>query len=321
MVMAHAVHLKVFDTDDPEMINDLSAFLVSEIVAPEGNPFMDTCNHVPMPLPFRAPKGLFGMLALYFGKGLFFLAEKARVLNFFRSGEDSERLQADVYSDLFRAFGQTFRFHFTGKAGIPLAGTAALDGQCFDFPSKVPMQDDLDMTDARSKELALCIDLKATLRIGQAIIAINSTEAGIARLHSCEASAKERFEGQIETHSHILQDLRVNRVQRGALLFQHRIGGLLLITRQALPLLLIRAFAFFKQMVIEPTTLMKCFVEPGLLLLRWENAVLKHFTHTHIMRLNATVVNRARATHPLPQRRNAPDIPMVEARGFTARLW
>ncbi len=288
MVMAHAVHLKVFYTDDPEMINDLSAFLVSEIVAPEGNPFMDTCNHVPMPLPFRAPKGLFGMLALYFGKGLFFLAEKPRVLNCFPSGEDR-------------------------KAGIPLAGTAALDGQCFDFPSKVPMQDDLDMTDARSKELALCIDLKATLRIGQAIIAINSTEAGIARLLSCEASAKERLEGQIETYSHILQDLRVNRVQRGALLFQQRIGGLLLIARQALPLLLIRAFAFFKQMVIEPTTLLKSFVEPGLLLLRWENAVLKHFTHTHVIRLNATVVNRARATHPLPQRRNAPNIPMAQA--------
>src|SRR2546421_12534152 len=44
MIMRHAVDMQVFDADDAVGIDNLSALLVREIVASEGDPLMHTCH-------------------------------------------------------------------------------------------------------------------------------------------------------------------------------------------------------------------------------------------------------------------------------------
>ena len=72
-------------------------------------------------------------------------------------------------------------------------------------------------------------------------------------------------------------------------MFEYREGGLLVIERQALTFLLIGITAFRQQMIIEPTTLFKGFVELGKLLFIRIEAILKNFTHASSIQLNWNV--------------------------------
>ncbi|MEO8953591.1 MAG: hypothetical protein ABI396_03715 [Ktedonobacteraceae bacterium] len=79
----------------------------------------------------------------------------------------------------------------------------------------------------------------------------------------------------------------------------------------------------FQQMIIQPTTLFKGGFQGFNLLLIQKESVLKRFTHGNILEQIRTFVTR-QEYHPthaaLKGTRNAPDIPMAEARGFTARF-
>src|SRR6185312_14852095 len=114
------------------------------------------------------------------------------------------------YSYLFRAFWQAFRFTFHREVGIPFAGTALTNGESFDLATGGTMQDDLDMSNARCIEFALLVDLEAALGIGDAVIAIDPTKTGIARIFTCFDPSEEGFHGKIKPHNHILQDLGVD---------------------------------------------------------------------------------------------------------------
>jgi hypothetical protein len=99
------------------------------------------------------------------------------------------------------------------------------------------------------------------LRVGDAIIAPRPFEPGETRVFAMLIPSNKGFEDQIDANSHILQDLGMCYVQRGTLLFECRIRSLLLKTREDPSLRLIDLPALFKQMVIEPATLFKRFVE------------------------------------------------------------
>ena len=55
-------------------------------------------------------------------------------------------------------------------------------------------------------------------RIGQRVVASWSAKTGVAWLFSRFDTPKEGFEGQVNPHRHILQDLRMHASQRGTLL-------------------------------------------------------------------------------------------------------
>ncbi len=87
----------------------------------------------------------------------------------------------------------------------------------------------------------------------------------------------------MNTNGDVLQHLGVDSLKRGAFLLQYRKGLLLLIERQTLATLLVRGFAPFQQMVIEPATFFKRLVEVPSLLLCWIDPILKGFTHAYII--------------------------------------
>src|SRR6266487_195634 len=96
MVMNHPVHVKIFDTDHPEAIDDLTARLVGEIVTPERDPLMHPRYDFTMLAALRRAPGQFGILALHLGPRLFLVAEKARILDLFRRGEGGKGLESDI---------------------------------------------------------------------------------------------------------------------------------------------------------------------------------------------------------------------------------
>src|SRR5712692_676200 len=125
-------------------------------------------------------------------------------------------------------------------------------------------------------------------------------------------STKEGLECQINPYCDILQDLGMDTFQRGAFVFEYAKGFLLLIEREVFPILLIRRFASFKQVVIEPTALFKRLIELSDLLLIRKDTILKGFTHMCIIAQNRTDVKGREKPNPSRLTRNAAFIPMLE---------
>ena len=300
MVLDHAVDMQVLNRYHPVGSDDLAAVLMGEVVPSPRDTLMDTRHGFAMCTPLRRTFCQCGVFPLHLCQGLFFRAKEPGISNFSAIGKSGKGLESYVNPHLGSVCWQALRVYLTGEAGIPFACSGPLHGERFGFASGGPVQDDCEMTNTRGREFALRINLKARLGRGETSIPVSCTETRIPRIFSCFAASKEGLKGQVKTHGHILQDLRVDRLQGGTFLFQQRIGGLLLVARQTPGLVLIRCFAFLKQMVIEPAALFECLVEPGFLLFGGIDAVLKHFTHVTTIDLSCSVVNGALPANPCP---------------------
>ena len=144
-----------------------------------------------------------------------------------------------------------------------------------------------------------------------------TTKAGEAWFLACLEAAEKGFKGQINTNSNVLQDLRMHATQGMALSFQYRERVLLLKTGERDSVPFVGGLAHFQQVVIEPTTLFKGFVELLLLLLGWIQTVLIHFQHISIVAQTEQECKREAPPH-LPQTRNAAFIPMDQSPGLSA---
>ncbi len=76
MSMNHPVHVQVFNADDTELIDNLSALLMGEVLSPPRDTLMHTSNDFAMLASLRCAFSKFGVFTLDFSKRLFFLAEK-----------------------------------------------------------------------------------------------------------------------------------------------------------------------------------------------------------------------------------------------------
>ena|SRR5438105_15909176 len=72
MIMHHPVDRQIFHTDDTEPINNLTAFLVGEVITPELDTLMDTSHNLPMLASLRRTFRQLRVFPLHFRQGLFF---------------------------------------------------------------------------------------------------------------------------------------------------------------------------------------------------------------------------------------------------------
>lgn len=163
-------------------------------------------------------------------------------------------------------------------------------------------------------------DGKTRLGERETIVSITASKArvswGVTSLHSTE----KRLESQVNTYSHILQDLGMNAFKGGSLLFEYRQALDLVIQGKPFAFLFPTLTAFLKQMVIEPATFFQNSTQLAGLLFGWVYPILKHFKHAHILVQSRTYVEDWVSLCPSPEARNVPSIPMLESRGFTARF-
>jgi hypothetical protein len=108
----------------------------------------------------------------------------------------------------------------------------------------------------------------------------------------------------------------MDRIKGRTFLLQYRIRLVLLVERQTLTRLLIRGFALFKQMVIEPATFFKRGVEPLQLFLRRIDPILEGFTHGSILCLNWSFVKGV-GSPPSPPIKGGPIHPLVKTEGLS----
>jgi hypothetical protein len=283
MVVDHTINGEVFDADEAKAVNNLPTLLMREVFPSPCNTLMDTRHSLAMFATLKRPFCQFRVFSLDFGKGFFFLAKEAGILDFFFIREGGKGFQPHVNTDLLRAFWQPFWFTLNGKAHVPFTGAASPNGAGLDLPLDWTVIDHLDRTDLRETHTVIMGDAETGLWIGDGVVASMSFKSGVSRLFTCFDAAEERFVCQINTHGNILQDLGMDGIERRALFFQYRIRGLLSITGQTFAVVLPCIFTHLKQMVVQPTTLFKGLVEHSLLFLRRIDSILKSFTHEYIL--------------------------------------
>jgi hypothetical protein len=319
MSMNQTVDVQVLHTDHPKAVNDLTAFLVREIVTAERDTLMHTSNDFAMLPALGRAFGQLGVRALDACQRLLFLAKKPGVLNRFPRRQGSKRLESDINPDVRIGWLKALGFTLDRETHVPLPGAALVDGTGFHRALDGPVIDHLDRANLGEGHAVIMGDAEPALREGETIVAVCALEAREAWLLSCLASSEKGFERQVKTHRDILQDLRMDPFKRGALVFQQGIGGLLSIARQTLALVLIGMFALLQQVVIEPPALFKRVVELRFLFLGRVESVLKHLKHVHMLCFIRTTVKGARGTHPITLQKERPFIPRLKVGGFLAR--
>jgi len=309
------------------MVNDLATLLMGEVISTELGTLMDTRYYLAVLVSLRGILGQFTMLALHFGKSLFFFPEEAGIGNLFSIGESSKRFQPYVNTDLFRSLRQSLRLALTREAHIPFAGRGTMHGTGFDLTLDRTMIDHLDAANLGKGHTVIMGNAEARLWEGETIVsALALKPRKPSRVRSFSDTPEKSFESQINPNGDVLQDLGMDMLQGKTFLFQHREGLNLSVAGQAFTSLLISLFTPAQQMIIEPTALFKSLVEFVKLFLVGVDAILKHFMHTYIVAHNGQEVKRKAVLYlspdrnPLPQTRNASSIPVAEARGFTTRF-
>src|SRR5207248_1971032 len=133
MIVNHSVHMKVFHADHPKAIDDLSRLLMSEVISTERDTLVHTRYNLAMLVPLGGPLCQLALLTLHTGKGLLFLAEKARIGYVFSIGESRKGLQANINTDLSSNRFKSFRLTLTREGDVPLASRGAADRASFHF--------------------------------------------------------------------------------------------------------------------------------------------------------------------------------------------
>src|SRR5258705_9479113 len=170
---------------------------------------------------------------------------------------------------------QMLGFDFTEISGLPLARRVTFESEVFDLSLERAMQDDLDMTNARGVEFALFVNLEATLRIGDAVIASLALETREPRFFFMGFdSTEERLQGQFYSFRDVLQDLGMNRSKRGTFNFQEGDAFLRLIPGHIFLPLLPGILAIGQGVIIQPTALFKRLLKSSDLFLGWIEPIL-----------------------------------------------
>ena len=313
MVMGHTVDMQVFNCSHSELIDNVAAFLMGEIVTTELDTLMHPRHNLAMLAPLKRTFGKLAMLALDFCQGLFLFTNKAGIGYRFSARQGGKGFQTDVHADLGRHISQAFRLALARKGDVPFASGGTLHRTRLDFALEGTVIDHLDTPHLGESHAVIMRDAKATLREGEAIVAISPTTTRVARIFTGFTASKECLEGQVNTDGDILQYLRMSTFKRGAFLCQDRIGRLLLVARETFSRLRVGMLAHLPQVIIQPTTLIKGLVELVKLLPRWIYSILKHFTPIHMICLICSIVKCS-----LPAGSGL-FIPMSEARGLQAR--
>ncbi len=232
------------------------------------------------------------MLALNLYQCLLFSAEEAGILDFFTRGERGKGLKSHIDAHCLSARSKTFRLTLHRETDGPLARRGTRDGTGLEYAFDRAMVDHLETANLGETHAVIVRDTEATLRKSETIVAVFAAKSGVARFLARFRATKERFECQVDTDGNVLQNLRVDPFEGGALLFQKGKGVLLLIKRKAFALLLIRGFAHFQQVVIEPTALVKCLIEHASLLFCGIYPIFVGFTHGYILAQNSYEVKQ-----------------------------
>jgi hypothetical protein len=298
MVLDHVVDSQVLNRYDSEPIDDFSRLLMSETNSLVLDPLVDSCNS---PVPLSPGSCAFGFLvskSLDSLKLLLFLPEKHWIVDILFIGEGSEGIEPNVYANLGVGDRKCFGFDFARKCHEPFSSAGSGDATGLDRAMHLTMQDDLDIADLGEIE-SVILDLESRLWITEGVVSSSPTEPRIARFFIRLESPEECPEGKVQAHSYVLQDLAMNVIEAGTLLLEIREGSLLLVQTQLFSPLLVGSLSLLKELVVEPTALVKSPLHQSLLSLGWPESVSERFKHNSIIAQTGTGAEADKASEAL----------------------
>ena len=99
------------------------------------------------------------------------------------------------------------------------------------------------------------MDTITVLWVADGVVPTRTSEAGVAWSVAGLHPAEVRLERQVDTHSHILQDLGVYLLECGVFFLEGRKSGVEVVQREGSMALLPLVLALSEQMVVEPLAL------------------------------------------------------------------
>jgi hypothetical protein len=264
VALLHILNIQSFKDDQPESVDQFSAFLMSEVITPVFDTGMKVVKSFDGLAAFWTSFRECAYFALDSFQILFVLLHPTLTLNRFAIAESGKGGQAQVNTDNLNRGRQRARLHFTRKASKPVTQAITPDCQPLDSSLKGPVKFDFDITYLGEMQFTL-FQPKTRLRIGEAIIPTKSLEPGEAVLVSGFDPAKERFIGQVNPLLNVLQELRID-------LGQFRIGPFPackvttgIVQCQALLLDFPRLLSQTKRSIVELSANLKGLIEAGAL--------------------------------------------------------
>jgi len=283
IALFHLIDTQIFNTDYSKTIDNLSRFLMTKVISPVKNSFVNTTNNSFSFLSFRRFLSLFRQLSLSFSKSFLVNLEKAGIINFLFCRKSGKGRNADIYTNRLLTFSQRLRLYFTRQACIPLI-VLSPNGASFNIPNDRSMKFNFNRTYLR-KVKGILFNLKTYLRICNAIIPPLPLEPRITNfLFTSLNSAEERFESKVNSGRNILENLGMDRRKRGLFFFQGRDRIALVKIANTFFLFLPRVFSLFKKMIIEPTAFFKRLTKNSYLFLcRKKPVFVCYLSHIYIL--------------------------------------
>lgn len=256
VVMHHPVDRQVFDADGATTIDYLARFLMGEVLAPIGDTFVNVGNRQATTGSLRRSLGCLREFPLYLSKGAFITAKEARIIDSAGIRAGCKTLQTDINANGFNALVQRLLTGFARERNEPLAGSSATDTTGPDGAFYRAMEHKLDCADFGERQ-SIALKLKAALRVAERIVAVGTVKTWIAGLLARLESAEESLEGEVNSHRHILQHLRMNGFHHRPLKLEPWQRGCLRVVVERLLALFPGNLALLQQVVVEPAALVE----------------------------------------------------------------
>lgn len=274
----HRLNSQVLKHDQAEAVDQLTAFLVREVVPPVLDAAMDMVQGLDRSGPLRRPPIQLAHLALDSFQVLFISFHPTLPFDGLTGAEGGKSGQAQVKPNHFSRQRQRFWLNFTRKTSKPVAYPISLDGQSLDRSLDGPVQLDLDLANLGEKQPFP--QLKPRLLKGEAGVPAKALEARIAVFMAGFDPLKEGLKSQVNPLLNVLQDLRMNLGQFRPLRLPSSQDFVGLVQAQGLLFLLPGQTTQRQSVVIDAPARFKSLLKPGTLLFGWKEAVLKCLTHS-----------------------------------------
>jgi hypothetical protein len=278
VVLHHVLDGKIFKEDRAVGVHQSAAQLVGKVFSSVCNTLMDVRDDLAAFGSF-----VFGVSALRPAEFVLIPPKETRIVHRDTIRESGKGGQTHINTNSQIVEGQGRRFYFTGKAGIPISDSIALNVQSL-YAKRAfhgVVLDDFDHTNFR-KEQAVVKKFKSCLRVGETMVSTIALEMWVAHLFSMFLhSAKIGLKSKIHSCANFLQDLRIDLRQFRffSLPNGEQFDGIE--ARYGFPALLPGVLAGRQSLIENPTTQLQRLQEFGSLAFGWSKAKLEGL-HLHV---------------------------------------
>lgn len=292
-ILLHTLYVQVFKRDELIFVDQLTRFLVSEIIASVSLTLVSVLQGANRLPPLRAAFGQFLFLAVQPGHIFCIPPHPSLALNLVAVGEDGKCRQSQINTHNLIRWWHWLGFDNTRETGVPVTDTITPDSQGFAHTFKWPMQLDFYITDFGEANTAVIekSPVSFLLWISERIVTMAGLEAWVSWFLAVLYAAEESTKGKVNPLLGILHSLSMSLLQPLVFLLPLCQEFIRLIPAQRHLFVLPGITAHFQRLIVYPSAGIKTLLQCCTLCGRWEKPVLEGFTHRRTISCFYTVTS------------------------------